>query len=73
MKKTYKVTFFGGFHNSSSININATAQQLDELNEGFYSLSEILTPNQYKRLNNHFCGVRGCLCGGVIRAKWETA
>lgn len=66
-----KVTFFGGFHNCGAITINATEQQVDELNEGFYSLSDILTDYQLKRLNRHFCGVRGCLCGGVIRAEYE--
>ena len=66
-----KITFFGGFHNATAININATDNQVNDLKEGFYSLSEILTDSQYKRLNRHFCGVRGCLCGGVIRASWS--
>lgn len=69
-----KAIFYGGFHNAGAISINVTDDQARELKEtdgDFLGLSYILTPGQYKRLNKHFCGVRGCLCGGVNRAKWE--
>lgn len=65
------VTFYGGFHNVGPARVRVTEEQYNDLKEGFYSLSEILSSNQMMRLNRHFCGVQGCTCGGVLRASME--
>lgn len=65
------VTFYGGFHNCGAIRVRVSEQQGSDIAEGFYPLDEILSEGQMKRLNRHFCGVKGCTCGGVIRASVE--
>lgn len=65
------VTFYGGFHNAASTRVRVSDEQYNELREGFYPLADILSEGQMKRLNRHFCGVRGCTCGGVNRATIE--
>ena len=47
--RTQKITLSGGFHNASDINLRL---KNDELSEG-----------QYKRLRNHMCGIKECVCG----------
>lgn len=42
------VTIQGGFHNSSPITLRLT--------DGKMSVG------QYKRLENHMCGIKGCIC-----------
>lgn len=69
--KTTKITFFGGFHNSNAITIRVSNETANDIREGFYPLSECLTSYQLRRLNRHFCGVKGCTCGGVMRAEIE--
>ena len=44
-----KITLSNGFHNSSPINLMVKNDQL--------------SIGQYKRLNNHMCGIKGCVCG----------
>jgi len=44
-----KVTLSGGFHNASPINLR--------VKDGSLSLG------QYKRLQNHMCGIKNCVCG----------
>ena len=73
MKKNVKITLSGGFHNSSSVNAIIPADSYEELKTGWESLQGVLSGAQLKRLNRHFCGVRGCLCGGVARASWDLA
>lgn len=63
------VTFSGGFHNSGEIRVRVNERQYNALREGFYSYEEILSKYQMKRLDNHFCGIKDCMCGGVYRAK----
>lgn len=65
------VTFSGGFHNCRPIRIRVNEKQYAELQEGFYSLDQILSTYQIKRLDRHFCGHAGCICGGVGRATIE--
>lgn len=65
------VTFCGGFHNCGAIRVRVNDEQYKNINEGFYPLDEILSEGQIKRLNRHFCGVKGCTCGGVLRAEIE--
>lgn len=65
------VTFSGGFHNCGAVRIRVNDEQYNDIKEGFYPLGEILSGYQITRLNRHFCGVRGCTCGGVLRADIE--
>ncbi|MBK5204911.1 MAG: hypothetical protein JJD98_05745 [Polaromonas sp.] len=51
---TTKVTVSGGFHNAGEIAILVKDGKL--------------STGQYKRLTNHFCGIKECVCGGVGRA-----
>ena len=44
-----KVTLYGGFHNVSRIDLRIKNDQL--------------SIGQYKRLGNHMCGIKGCVCG----------
>ncbi len=73
MKKNVKITLSGGFHPSSDINVVISSSDFEELKNGSVGLIDVLSGSQLNRLNRHFCGVRGCLCGGVIRAKWGLA
>ncbi len=72
MKKTTKITLSGGFHISNNINVIISSSDYNELKNGNMGLIDALSDSQLNRLNRHFCGVRGCQCGGVIRAKWEA-
>lgn len=65
------VTLYGGFHNAAAIRVRVNEQQYNDLKEGFYPMDEILSEGQLKRLNRHFCGIKGCTCGGVHRAAME--
>ena len=49
------ITVSGGFHNSSPISLR--------LRDGAMSVG------QYKRLRNHMCDMKGCICG--MRHGWE--
>ena len=51
---TTLVTVSGGFHNAREINIRAKVDP-----RGGIKLSE----GQAKRLGNHMCGIKGCICG----------
>lgn len=63
------VTFSGGFHDSGDIRVRVNDKQYAQLEEGFEPLYDILSGYQFKRLSRHFCGIKGCLCGGVLKAK----
>jgi hypothetical protein len=54
MTKTTTITVSGGFHNADEITLRA---QIDP--RGGIKLSE----GQAKRLGDHMCGVKGCICG----------
>ena len=47
--RTQKITLSGGFHNASNINLRVK--------------NEELSIRQYKRLRNHMCGIKECVCG----------
>jgi hypothetical protein len=49
-----KVTASGGFHNSGDISVIVKDGKL--------------SVGQYKKLANHFCGIKSCVCGGISRA-----
>lgn len=65
------VKFSGGFHNCPAIRVRVTERQYAELKEGFYSLEQVLSACQMKRLDRHFCGMKDCCCGGACRADME--
>lgn len=65
------VTFYGGFHDCGAIRVRVNEAQYNELKEGFLPLDEVLSNGQMKRLDRYFCGVKGCCCGGVLRATIE--
>lgn len=74
MKETIKVKLRGGFHNSKSItlSIGFKVESLISYADGQTSLTELIDENlssyQRKRLENHFCGIKGCTCGSWLRA-----
>ena len=69
-----RVAFSGGFHNSKAINlyIEFPNAALCDFADGNISAKELidehLTPYQRKRLERHFCGIKGCTCGHWHRA-----
>lgn len=46
---TKKITLSGGFHNVPRIDLRVK--------------NEELSINQHKRLRNHMCGIKECVCG----------
>lgn len=50
-----KVTVSGGFHNSADISLRIKGEKI--------------SAGQYKRLTNHMCGIKDCICGP--RHGWE--
>lgn len=56
------VTFFGGgFHNVPSIKFMAWVWWIGEPDEPLQTMVR-LTAAQKKKLDKHFCGVKGCTC-----------
>lgn len=68
-----KITLSGGFHNSDEIKISLPHKVAESLKNGEVSLTDyhVLSRAQRLRLDRHFCGIKGCLCGGVARADIE--
>ena len=60
MKTTKKITIGGGFHNAGAITIRAKIDPRGGI---------ILSPAQAKRVGNHMCCVKGCICG--MQHGWE--
>lgn len=59
MKKV-KISLWGGFHNVGEIRVMIS------------DFEDVLSLNQYKRVQRHFCGMSDCLCGGIYRnLHWE--
>ena len=73
------VTFSGGFHNSKAISLymNFSNEALCDYADCNISaktlIDENLTPYQRKRLERHFCGIKGCMCGHWHRADINKA
>lgn len=65
-----KITLSGGFHNCAPINISVPERTYESLRRGDVSITDyhVLTASQQRKLSAHFCGIRGCMCGGVARA-----
>ena len=66
-----QITFFGGFHNSGEITINIKSEEARKriINGESHPLDEI-SDNQRKKLDRIFCGIKGCTCGGALRAEY---
>ncbi len=54
MTKTKTVTISGGYHNASEITIRAKIDPRGGI---------IVSEGQAKKISNHMCGVKGCICG----------
>lgn len=65
-----KLTLAGGFHNSPEITISLPESIYRRVITGELDLCEhhVLSVSQRKKLDRHFCGIKGCTCGGVQRA-----
>lgn len=70
MKKIV-LTLYGGFHNATPMNVEISASDYERLRDHEATLADVLSEPQFKRVQRHFCGVEGCVCGGVLRASWE--
>lgn len=70
-----RIRLWGGFHNSpeTTIIVNKKFEdRLQDLERGFISLDDVITPYQHKRLEKHFCGIGDCLCYSFpSRVKFE--
>jgi hypothetical protein len=44
-----QVTISGGFHNSPPMTLHITGGRI--------------SPYQYRKIDRHMCGIRGCVCG----------
>ena len=58
------ITLNGGFHDSTPINVKVP-NDFDPKNE---LLDYVVSKKVLKKLSHHFCGIKGCTCGGVSRA-----
>jgi hypothetical protein len=65
-----KLTFYGGFHNSSEITINIAYVPTKAIWEVIHNdsyipefIEEYCSEYQREKLRKHFCGIRGCTCG----------
>lgn len=67
--KAKTITLFGGFHNATAINLRISESAYNALKSGEARLYDVLSPNQRKRADNHFCGIKDCTCGGCMRAE----
>jgi len=63
--KMKTITLSGGFHGAADIDLRVK--------------NGVLSAGQYKRLNNHMCGIKDCVCGwrgfdltGIDRAAFRA-
>ena len=63
------ITLSGGFHNSREIRFRISDENYNDLKNQKIALFEVLSPNQLKRAERHFCGISGCCCGSYARAE----
>lgn len=66
-----RIRLYGGFHNSPEIIINVSDNAVEDWKNEKSNFQEILSDYQRKRLENHFCGIKGCTCGSYMRAEKE--
>lgn len=68
-----RIRLYGGFHDSPAITINVKNEKaVVDWQNGQIDFYDILTDYQRARLENHFCGIRGCTCGSFMRATKEV-
>lgn len=71
MKKV-KISLWGGFHNVGEIRVMISEKDYECIKEGSANFEDVLSLNQYKRVQRHFCGMSDCLCGWIYRnLHWE--
>lgn len=66
-----KIQLKGGFHNAPLITVSLPSVIVQGLKSGDLALTDwhVLSRAQRLKLDRHFCGVKGCKCGGVARAE----
>lgn len=64
-----KITLSGGFHHRAPKGVTISDNAYADLKAGNAALYEVLSKSQQRRLDNYFCGIRGCECGSYINAK----
>lgn len=66
-----KITLSGGYHNAKPIKVALAEKLVERLKAGEVSITDfhVLSTAQRNKLDRHFCGIRGCMCGGISRAK----
>lgn len=68
-----RIRLSGGFHNRPEITINVKSDgAVKDWERGNTAFYELLTEYQRKRLEKHFCGIKGCMCGSFMRAEKEV-
>jgi hypothetical protein len=79
-KKFIKVTMYGGFHNSKETSIllpntkevkNCLKEVEEDCIQPSSLINELCTDFQRKKLEKHFCGIKGCTCGSYHRISSE--
>lgn len=69
-----KITLSGGYHNCTSIKLYlnipfaALRDYADKKTGAAELIEEYATEYQRKRIEYHFCGIKGCTCGSWRRA-----
>lgn len=69
-RKTKQIILKGGFHKAKPIKVTVS-KDFDlslEHHVSIVRLIDELSEKTLKKLENHFCGVKGCKCGGIIFA-----
>jgi len=66
------IVLSGGFHNSPEIKIRVDNTSYRNYALGYIEFDDMLTNYQRKRLERHFCGIKGCTCGSYRRANVEA-
>ncbi len=66
-----KITLSGGYHNAEPIKVALAETLVERLKAGEVGITDyhVLSNAQRKKLDRHFCGIHGCMCGGIARAK----
>jgi len=57
-----RIKISGGYHNRIEIKMTVDVRFVETRDERF------LSDYQRRRLNRHFCGIKGCACGSHQRA-----
>lgn len=66
------ITLSGGFHNSPEIRIRVNETIYRMYSIGMIEFPRMLSDYQKRKLERHFCGIKGCTCGSYMRANIES-